>query len=381
MIGATYSFYLLPPTGSGYRRNITALVQRFQATRVAGARGPCTLALAPGLDPALFVRDVRLVVRRELSGQPSRLLFNTTWLLRAPEEAFENRAYQHTVEGYDLNDLAYTRRILYKSGTSQAKKTAALDDMIKAVARENMGSSATDADRSLASYLSIQGDLAQAPSQSKSFAWRWQHEVFQELCQAAAQDDTTPTYLTWDIVAASEITAELQTFTGQRGRDQRATGGRQSGLRFSPERGNIARARYRLDYRDEVTAVTAGGQGKGSRRATVEKENATRSGGSPFGRREDFVDARQADTTAELNAEARARLREGRPLELFEATLQETPGCIFGVDFDFGDFVTVDFRKRTFDVRLDPMGISIQRQNDAGWSDQLDIVARVEREL
>lgn len=379
MIGATYSFYLRDPLGVAFRKNITDLVQSFSCTRVVGARGAATLALAAM--PVLFVRDLRLIVRRELPGQPSRLLFDTVWHLRAPKVAFDGGAYQHQLAGYDLNDLAYARRVLYKSGTAQAKKTAALDDMLKAVARENMGSLATDTARSWASYLSIQPDLALAPSQSRAFAWRWQHEVFQELCQASAEDDTTPTYLAWDIVATSETAFQLQTFTGQRGGDKRASGGRKGGLIFSPERGNVSRAEYAQDYRDEVTHVTAGGKGKASRRATQTKESTARIGASPFGLREDFVDARQADTTAELKAEARSRLREGRPTELLDITLQETPATIFGVHFGLGDYVTTGLAGATADARLDAMTLSVRNNGDAGWTEALGVVARTEREV
>jgi hypothetical protein len=94
-----------------------------------------------------------------------------------------------------------TRRIVpYAAGTSQASKTTptAADDLIKTVFKENAGSSATDANRDLSAYISVQANLTLGQLITKNFAWQ---QLLSTL-QAMAQDSTIKgTYIAFDIVA------------------------------------------------------------------------------------------------------------------------------------------------------------------------------------
>jgi hypothetical protein len=164
--GAEYSFALADPFGGDrWRYDVTPWVFSADLRREENAIGAATVQLAvqnshgQGLPDWCFKRDVRLMCYQQFPGRGKHLLFDQVYLLRL----FERDRDARSCQGSDLMGLLDTRVIAYKSGAAGSSTTDAIDDAIKELARQNLGSGATDTTRSWESYITVAGDLAAAP--------------------------------------------------------------------------------------------------------------------------------------------------------------------------------------------------------------------------
>jgi len=89
----------------------------------------------------------------------------------------------------------------------------------------------------------------------------------------------------------------------------------------------------------EVNYVYVGGPGDGAARTIYEKGDATSI--ALWGRREGFVDATSAATTAEQDAAATKELTDKRERNSFAVTPLDTPTMAYGVHYGLGDRVSV----------------------------------------
>lgn len=322
-------------------------------SRVVNTWSTTTLVL-PATFPQQYLRipDGRLEIWRN-----GILDTETTWLIKQVQWTRTDDGDQTiTVEAdTPLCILKEPGRIVaYFSGTGQTLKTAAGDDMIKAIARQNIGTSASGS-RNVSAYIAIAPDLTLAPSLTKAFAFRDVLKVMQEIAAQAAESGT---YLAFDIVAPTPTTFELRTYTGWRGVDHRFPNGINP-IIIGPEFGNMGACELTLDYRDEVTFAQAGGRGEGSDRQVGSATDSARAGASPFGWREKFVNATQYTSSTGLNAEAEAQVRLGRPRLSFRGKLLNVPGTQYGVNWAWGDYVTVQAFDQSFDCRIDAITVSV----------------------
>jgi hypothetical protein len=254
-------------------------------------------------------------------------------------------------------ELLSRRIVAYDAATASSEKTAAADNMIKAIVRENLGSLATDTARSWASLLTVAADTSAAPSLTLLFARQNVLTTVQKLCQASAQAGTR---LYVDVVAPTDTTLELRTYTGQRGTDRGSTSA--APVVFAPEFGNLVSPDIDDDYTEEVTYVYAAGRGQEDQRIVAEAGDATRIGRSPFGRREALIDARHVGTDpapALLADEANAALQAGRPRRRFAATLLDTPGTTYGIHWAWGDTITARWEDASGDYRIEAVRLSV----------------------
>jgi len=247
----------------------------------------------------------------------------------------------------------------YESGTSYAKKTDQVDDLMKAIIRENRGALATNSDRDISDWLTVEADMAAGPSTTKAFAWRNVLAVLRELAQEA---DDAGTAVFFDVVYSPGTTAlEFRTFVTQRGIDHGSTGAKQVVL--SPRNGTLSEIRRSYISSGERNAITVGGRGEKTDREIERDTDAARIALSPFNRRELFVDARNAEEgdTAALQAEAKAALKNYRPRETFSAKIRDTEAIKYGREYGFGDRIIAEFRERAVDCRLDSVSVLVER--------------------
>jgi hypothetical protein len=302
-----------------------------------------------------LVRDARLEAYRAIDGGLPYLDMERSWLLRYREKTISLQGERTiSVQALDPKYLLAGPIIAYDAGSPQAQKTAPLDDMMKALVRENLGSLATDSSRNLGSYLSVEANTSQAPSTTKAFARRPLLAVLQELASASAELGTR---LSFDVVWTGS-TYEFRTYTRQRGLDHRSTSG--SPVAIGPDVGNLTNVSVADDWRNEITYVYAGGRGLASDRLLVMASDAARIAASPFGRREAFVDDTRYSSGAGLTAEAQAHLYAGRPRTTFKGQLQETALFRYGVQWRWGDALTASIDGEVFDCRADTVRVSVQ---------------------
>lgn len=317
-----------------------------------GQAGVLTLTVPASFRSELFMADGRIGVWRSIAGRPPTLDGEAIWLIR--RIAFKNNAT--TITALHANHLLNRRIAAYPAGSSYTSKSAdQADDLIEVIVSENFGAGISSADRDgaetqadVSAYLSTQPSAGLGATVAKAFTRRKIGEVVRELCEAST---TAGTYLTAEIVAPTENTLHLRTYATQRGVDHRATSGQP--VILSPENGSLENAELVVDYTDETTFTIAAGQGEGVNRLIATASDTTRMGLSPFGRIERFVDMSNVSDATQLQDEADAALRAGRPRITLTGDLVETPKATRGIHFDLGDLVTVEFRGKQYDCRLD----------------------------
>lgn len=374
-MAAEYEVLLADALGQKLKQGeLTTVLSSMRITRVVGAVGALVLELPWEAHPdSYFQRDHRIYVSRAIAGRRPSLLNETWYLIRKRSvRQLATGGYLRTLYAYDLNHLLARRIIAYAARTSQAKKNDQADDMMRAIVRENLGSSA-GAGRDLSAYITVGSDLGAALTLKKAFAWRDVMPVLQELAAASSQQGT---YLTFDMVATSETGIEFRTYTGQRGTDRSRSSS--SPLILSPELGNLAQGELVDDWGEEATAVYAGGQGERSRRNVQSETDTNRIGTSPFGRIEQFINATHIEQTDTDGAddEASAGLLEARPLTMLSGTIVQQPDTTFGLHYGLGDYVSSDFTGRSFDGRLDAINVDVQRQG-RDWQESISSALHV----
>lgn len=313
------------------------------------------------LPRSLIKEDGRVEVWRAVDSGPYRLLGQKVFFIRRPQR----KRGLTTITALCSNTLLNRRIIAYASGTAYTSKTDFADDMIKAIARENLGSLATDADRDWSAYLSVAADQSLAPELTKAFARQKMLPLLQALADASAEAGT---YLSFDIVTTAGSQLEFRTFINQRGVDHRYPNG------FNPiilrEGAGLENVDLDEDWSDEQTVIYAGGQGEGTARVVKTASNPARIGISPFGRIEDWIDSRQNDDEDAVQDDADSELWHSRAHTTFAADLVDQPNLRFQVEYDYGDYLTAVFQddvsqlETTYDVRLDAIHLVMNQQGE-----------------
>lgn len=314
-----------------------------------GTVGTCILTTAEGRTPTLFQLDGRIGIWRSIAGRPPALDGEAIFLIRDFEAGPSYRRYT----AYHANELLERRIIAYPSGSSYTAKTAAADNVIRALIRENMGSlvnasrDGAETGVNVSSLVGVQPDLGLGPTVSMAATRRNLALVIQELANAAT---TAGTYLVAEVVAATPTTLEARVYAGQRGRDRRASTA--TPIILSEQRGTLQNVIVRESYRNEITVVVAGGSGEGANRQIQVATNGTRLAASPLNRREAFIEDGNIDDLNVLLDKAEAALRANAPTVTMTADLVETPGVTRGIHFDLGDYVTAEAYGKQYDVRV-----------------------------
>ena len=353
-----YEIWLNDPEGNRLGM-LSDWVSWFSWSRIVNGAGWFSVSLPGNFDHTLLRADDILEIWRAPKG--GRLKRDFTGFVRLID--FETDAngidYLH-VSGPDINELIERRIVAYAASSAQAQQTDQVDDMLKVIARQNLGASATAARDLTEEGFSVAGDLADGPSITKAFSRRDVGRVFADLADAAAANGTN---VYWEIVQTGDAAFQLVTYTGQPGQDHTYTSGA-SPVIFGLEWGNLELPRLSLDYSDEVNYIYAGGQGEGSDREIVEVSDATRIARSIWNRREGFADARNESTTAGVTAAANAALEAGKPRLRFSGNLLDTDQFVFGRDWDFGDRVTVTYRGYQLDGLVRSVRVDVNKRGE-----------------
>ena len=331
--------------------------QSLDYARTVNNVGALTLRLPPTLALTYFKRDGRIFVYRSIPNMPPRIDLQTYFLITRVQQVLTEQGERYIEIGaMDAMHLLKRRIVAYAAGSSQAVKSAAADDLMKAIVRENLSSSATDTSRQLAASLfSVTANTSQAPTVAKAFSRRTVLDVLRDVADASA---TAGTYLAFDVVW-NGTGLEFRTYTKFRGVDHRYPSGTNPVL-LSAEAGSLTRASYQVDYTDEVTVAYAGGQGEGTDRVVASSIDTTRATLSPFARCESWQDARQNTSSTAVQDEADAALRAGRPRITFDCTVNaDAPGALYGRDYGFGDVVTAQAFGQSVDCRVDGVRVTV----------------------
>lgn len=337
-----------------------------QIVRRENEIGRCEVVLPYHLDKVFLDRDRILEVYRVPAyGGPMRLVGETLWFL-------EDWSF-HGIEGEELTTklvfsdamvLVKRRFVDYVDDSDFTDKEEPADNVIKAIARENMGVLATDTSRNLSPWLIIELDRSLAPATAKQFSWRNLFEIFKEVCKNSFNAGT---YLVFDVVRVGQAQVELRTYTGQRGQNHGIVGDNR--VTFSTANQNLLNPELLFLNSNSYNYVKVGGQGEKDLRLTRTAIDTQVIGVSPWARTEIFIDARNTEEPAALQDEADTHLKAGRPLVQFNGGALDTPTMAFGRDFDYGDIVGVEYKGYWFDAHIEAFSLTVNRDG----AENLDI--------
>lgn len=262
------------------------------------------------------------------------------------------------VYALDANFLLGTRIVASPAGTAETELTGKADDVMKDIVRNEFMNSGGTAPERVIPTISVQANVSQSAEVTKGCAWQNVLQALQELAESA-EEQGVPTY--FDLVRTGAA-FNFRTYVNQRGVDHSRTSG---DVRLVGEQyGNLADARLSIVHSEAWNYVYAGGQGEGTDREIKEVSDETRIGlGYPYGRKEYFKDARNQEEADGVEADAYAALAKGKPKTTMTGKLRDTPGMQYGIDYGFGDVLSVEAFGDTIDCQVSSLRMSYDSEN------------------
>jgi len=330
-------------------------IQSFSYARVLNNVGAFTLVVPAPTGVNNFGLDYRVEFWREsptVRGAALRLEF-AGMIRRWTYDTDTKGKSIMKVSGIDWIHLLERRIVAYAAGSAQAAKTAKIDDLMKAIVRENLGASAVAARDWTSMGFTVQPDLGQGVSNTKGFSWRNVLTVLRDLADQSVVDGTA-VYFDVEPVGAN---LEFRTYSPLHGYDRGPSSAKP--LTLSVEFGTLDTPSLDVDRASEISYVYAGGQGEGAARTVVEVSDAARVGESAFNRCESFADARNEATVAGVTSAANAALQAGRPVKKFGGKIIDTEGAVYGVDWSFGDRVAANYQGVTYAAIIRALAVAV----------------------
>jgi hypothetical protein len=365
----------------------------------------------------VFQPDRRVEVWRSPAfGLPMRL--EGMFLLRRPNiyTRLTDNMQMIVLYGRDPKELLRRRWIIQPAGYPQTLKNEPIDDMMKAIVREQClygecldVDAVLDNDRAFPeNEFSVQADVSLGPTYAHTFADRNVLDTIIELHEASLQlNNDNPLFnakIYYDIIPSNTIlrvtyilaedgTAILAedgtgileetsasanetllgfqfvTFANLRGQDR--TDG---GLVFSVENGNLESPNYSLDHFEEVNVAIVKGFGRGDSRQVDTVTVPNRVNASRWNRCEMVVDASTEPEQDRLADYAYPELHKRAPREEIDCVFLNTPGgedaprSLYGVDWDLGDLLPVQYAGKEFDVELDVVYVGVNEEGQESIS-------------
>ena len=328
---------------------------RLEYIRAENKVGWLKLELDPlQLDPALFRVNMRLEPWRKTHSISPYLDGESVFFLQSWGRAIDSRGVEVVnLMAYDANWFLQMRNIAYYSGSAMAGITAKeIDDAMKDIVRQNLGATATDTDRDLSTWLSVQADLAGAPVTTKEY---YRKQVLTTLQALADESYQQGTYLAFDTVYTGPSALEFRTYTGQRGIDH----GRDAAQKIiiSRESKNLEEPEFIEDHSEEYNYIYAGGKGEAYAKVVKTAYTADAVG---LNRREKWVDARNTADGDAIQSEANAALYKYRVQKSLTGRIVDTDGLQYGRDFRFGDILYAEYAGQGYNAHLDAIHITVQ---------------------
>lgn len=343
----------------------------WELVRVANDIGWWSCTLDARFDTRLLYNDNIMEFWRQPTGASETLLgvgFMRYWEWNTDLEG----TTQLRIGGPDAIELLNRRNVQNKANSIYSSKSGKADDVIKEIVDEQYLSTSNRVgdlyySRSSAlpaAHFSIAPDTSEGEDVEYQFAFR---KVLPVLQQLAADSWRKGIAVYFDLEYPAPGVFLLQTWANIRGIDRRIGSGEP--IIFSQEAGNISEPLLRFDYTEEINFVVGGGSGTDDDRTLDPENDEVRSQQSIWNRREEFQDARECGTTLLcIASRAFSRMQAGRPVVSFEGDLVDTPTHRFGIDWGYGDYVTVQYfgielngRVNQFQVNMDSDGLETVR--------------------
>jgi len=326
----------------------------------------------------MLQKDTILAIYRTVGTQKS-LLLDTVWFVRTVEQFRESTgSFVLKITAYDTNYLLASRIIL---NSRNAFYSEYISTVMSKLVKTNIGSGASN--RQMTNFtestdFSEYGyKISHYSSDGVAYAYANLHSALQELSNLTLQptdfgETLYPIY--FDTVAVTTNSFVFQLFPNQRGSDRRYTEGSSKGLLISDTFCQMQNVRFVSDWQDEKTSVTAMYKYPDGNTQVVTVQDPRRIANSPYSVRE-MIFSSQND---KLTANANSVLRDPSVYPQFSvyATLQDIPSFLFGVDWNYGDYITINAFGTQVNTRI--QGITITVTNKA---EQIDVNMQVSESI
>lgn len=306
--------------------------------------------------PAFFQRDWRVDVWRSTAIGISKRREGSFFLRKFQIYDREDDGMR-MVRFYGRGPWEILRRWSVVTATeSQYKKTDYIDDMMKAIVQEQFLTTLRVVPT--ATEFSVAGDTSLGPSVTHQFRGRAVLDILRELRDMSLsynRNDPTNRRIFFDVVEGPGLSGGFgyifRTYADRRGAD------RTEGVIFSPENGNMKGASYTENYLEETTEAMVG-----ETTVTSPQRYASR-----WNRILKFSGTTTAAATDTSDANKLLGAEAGQVS--MNAQFLSTPGgsgmprCLYGVDWDFGDMVRVQYAGRSLNADVNIVYVSV---NDSG---------------
>lgn len=348
-----------------------------------------------------------------------------TYLLRMPKiyTRSTDNVQMVALYGRDPKDLLRRRYIIQPAGYTQTLKTDYIDDMMKEIVREQMlYNSCLDADAVQDNSRAfpngeffVQGDVSLGPLKSFTFPDRNVLDVLKELREASFQlyDEDPLSYnrIYFDVVpvrilpgkvryifdeetgdpildedgmplvdesspdSTSRQGFEFRTYAGLRGQDRTT-----SALIFSVENNNLEGPYYTKDHMNEENSIVVKGFGRGDSRPHATVTDTQRAGASRWNLCEGLEDASTEPDQTRLEDYAYPPLYAGIPQEQISCVFlnvggsEDTPRSLYGIDWDMGDLLPVEYANQRFNVIVDIVYVAVDEDGRETITGQNDVL-------
>lgn len=255
--------------------------------------------------------------------------FHRTVVRQAKKDG--ERLFRSYGSGYA--DLLWRRIIAGYAGTAYTDKSGVAETVAKEFVNEQASVGAGD--RGFPGFY-MQADAATGSSVELKRAWDILGDVLREISRMGGGD--------FAVVGTGPATFEFRWYDGQLGED-RSEGNTEGNppIIFSIDLGNMALPIYSNPRSDEINLVYVGGEGEGTNRNVITRQELMAILDSPWNRREIFRDARNESTTAALEDKGDEVLEEEKKKESFWFEVIQTAACRYGRDYFLGDLVTARY--------------------------------------
>jgi hypothetical protein len=338
---------------------------RVEYARTQGDIGVMSVELPSTYPAEWFTQDNYFEIIRLVDGVPGGIEMETRWSIVKRRKNIKGGLRSWVITALDTMSYLKWRTVAHYKGDPQSKKTGVkTDDLLKAIMRENAlstsfaysntGSLATIPPLRNIVGLVIDPDTAQGVA----IDYEMQHKRILDVMKDVAKlSQEKGTWLGYDVIW-NGANLVFKTFTGQRGSDRRGW------LILRPGYG-LGDVSLEIDWSESFTAVFSGGETSGGARNVAVAFDKDRAAQTPYGWREVFQDAKDKSGLTYLEADATARLRDGRPKYTMIATITQDDGPVYGRDYQYGDLMIVDIDGELMDARVAGVRVVLEGGNEA----------------
>jgi hypothetical protein len=352
-------------------------------TRAVNEIGACYIRLSGGANSAsvltfmsrygILKKDTILVIYRTVGNQRT-LLLDTVWFVRSIEQFRESTgSFVIKITAYDTNYLLSSRITSGQQGSKPqiAYKNVTISQIMYDLVRSNIGLNASARrmpNISEGSILSNYGYNISHYSGENGIAFPFTNlltalQELSQITQVPTNVDETLFPVYFDTVATDTDKYVFMQFSNQRGLDRRFVRGNDKAILISDTSNQLQDIRLIVDWQEEKTVITSIFQaesGTNTTLTTATVADMTRISNSAFGYREALFQS----PTADVAGEAKKFLREpiNYPSYSVYATLQDAPGFLFGTDWGYGDFVSINAFGTVVDARIHAISINVSNK-------------------